>query len=200
MLSFLLAIGARLTASRDEEAGLIAAVARGERAPLRHLYDRLAGHALAVAMRVLGSRPEAEEVVQDVFVEVWTRAALFDATRGSARTWVLSMTRNRAIDHVRSRGASARMVDGVRAEAAVSPLGTTPLESAVARESREQIQAALAVLSDDQRQVLELGYFEGLSQSEISERLGQPLGTVKSRVRAALEKLAGAIAGRGSAS
>ena len=200
MLSFLLAIGARFTAARDEEAGLIAAVARGERDPLRHLYDRLAGHSLAVALRVLGSRSEAEEVVQDVFVEVWTRAALFDATRGSARTWVLSMTRNRAIDRVRSRGASARMVDGVRAEAAVSPLGTTPLESAVARESREQIQAALTVLSDDQRQVLELGYFEGLSQSEISERLGQPLGTVKSRVRAALEKLAGAIAGRGSAS
>ncbi|HWE31021.1 MAG TPA: sigma-70 family RNA polymerase sigma factor [Polyangia bacterium] len=199
MLSFLLAIGARLTAARDEEAELVAAVARGEREPLRHLYDRLAGHALAVAVRVLGSRPEAEEVVQDVFVDVWTRAALFDATRGTARTWVLSMTRNRSIDRVRSRGAAARLVDGVRGEAAVAPAGTTPLESAVSRETREQIQSALDVLSAGQRQVLELGYFEGLSQSEIAERLGQPLGTVKSRVRAALEKLAAAVAGRGGA-
>jgi RNA polymerase sigma-70 factor (ECF subfamily) len=201
VLSFLLAIGARLTAARDEEAGLIAAVARGERAPLRHLYDRLAGHSLAVALRVLGSRPEAEEVVQDVFVEVWTRAALFDATRGSARTWVLSMTRNRAIDRVRSRGASARMVDGARAEAEVaSPLGVSPLESVVQREAREQIQSALALLSDEQRHVLELGYFEGLSQSEIAERLGQPLGTVKSRVRAAMEKLAAALSSPSSSS
>jgi RNA polymerase sigma-70 factor (ECF subfamily) len=194
VLSFLLVIGARLTAARDEEAGLIVAVARGERDSLRTLYDRLAGHALAVAMRVLGSRPEAEEVVQDVFVEVWTRAALFDATRGSARTWLLSMTRNRAIDRLRSRGAAARVADGVRAEVAVTPLGSSPLESVVAREAREQIQAALAVLSTDQRQVLELGYFEGLSQSEIAERLGQPLGTVKSRMRAAMEKLAAALA------
>jgi RNA polymerase sigma-70 factor, ECF subfamily len=198
VLSFLLAIGARLTAARDEEAGLIAAVARGEREPLRLLYDRLAGQALAVAIRVLGSRPEAEEVVQDVFVEVWTRAALFDATRGSARTWVLSMTRNRAIDRVRSRGAVARMVDGVRGEVAVSSAGTSPLEGVEQREAREQIQTALEVLSAEQRQVLELGYFEGLSQSEIAERLGQPLGTIKSRVRAAMEKLATALASTSS--
>lgn len=195
VLSFVLAIGARLQQVRDEEAALLGAVARGERDPLRTLYDRLSGHALAVALRVLGSRPEAEEVVQDAFVEVWTRARSFDGARGSARTWVLSIARNRAIDRLRTRGANARMVDGVRNEGGGPERGATPLESAERRETRERIQEALAALPAEQRKALELGYFEGLSQSEIAERLGEPLGTVKSRVRAALEKLGSALTG-----
>jgi RNA polymerase sigma-70 factor (ECF subfamily) len=193
----LFSILARTLALRDEEAAHLAAVARGERAALRALYDRLSGHALAVALRILSSRPEAEEVVQDVFLEVWTRASLFDRTRGSARTWVLSMARNRAIDRLRSRGVAARAVDGIGAEG--RPAETTPLESAVQRQARERIQAALRELPPEQRQVLELGYFEGLSQREIASRLNEPLGTVKSRSRAALEKLARVLSAEGAA-
>jgi RNA polymerase sigma-70 factor (ECF subfamily) len=192
MLSILFAIGARSVAGRDDEASLLAAVANGDRAALRGLYDRLGGVALAVALRILSSRSEAEEVVQDCFVDVWTRARLFDPARGSARTWVVSIARNRAIDRLRSRGGQAKATDAARAEAAVSgaSTGATPLETAERRQSRDRIQAALGELPAEQRLVLELGYFEGLSQSEIAERTGEPLGTIKSRVRAALEKLA----------
>jgi RNA polymerase sigma-70 factor, ECF subfamily len=189
---------ARTLAARDENDALVAAVARGDREALRGLYDRLSGHALAVALRVLSSRPEAEEVVQDAFIEVWTRAAQFDAARGSARTWVLSIARNRAIDRLRSRGVAARVADGIRAEPIAS--GATPLENAVDRQARERIQAALRELPSEQRQVLELSYFEGLSQSEIAARLREPLGTVKSRSRAALDKLGRVLSPEGAES
>jgi RNA polymerase sigma-70 factor (ECF subfamily) len=192
----LFSILARTLVPRDEDAAHLLAIAHGERAALRTLYDRLGGHALAVALRILGARSEAEEVVQDVFLEVWTRASLYDPARGSARTWVLSMARNRAIDRLRSRGVAARVVDGVRAE--VRPAEATPLESVVERQARERIQAALRELPAEQRQVLELGYFEGLSQSEIAARLNEPLGTVKSRSRAALEKLARLLSAEGA--
>jgi RNA polymerase sigma-70 factor (ECF subfamily) len=199
VLSFVLALGARLVAARDDEAGLLTAVARGERASLRALYDRLSAHALAVALRVLGSRSEAEEVVQDVFMDVWARATQFDPARGAARTWILSMARNRAIDRLRSRGAAARAVDGAFAQALTAPVAdATPLEKAEQRQARERIQAALAELPPEQRLVLELGYFEGLSQTEIAERLREPLGTIKSRARAALEKLARVLTTEGA--
>ncbi len=193
----LFSILARAVGVRDEDAVCLEGVVRGEREALRAFYDRLSGKVLAVALRILGARSEAEEVVQDVFLEVWTRAGLFDAGRGSARTWVLSMARNRAIDRLRSRGAQARAVDGVRAEVRVEE--ATPLESVVERQARERIQAALRELPEEQRRVLELGYFEGLSQTEIAARLQEPLGTVKSRSRAALEKLARALSTEGAA-
>jgi RNA polymerase sigma-70 factor (ECF subfamily) len=190
VLSFFLAILAPADASDDVEAAWLARVAKGERVALRKLYDRLSGQVLAVALRIVGSRGEAEEVVQEVFVEVWTRAGLFDVARGRGRTWVLSIARNRAIDRLRSRDAAGRAVEGARAEARPEAPPVTPLETVEQREARQRIQAALAALSPEQRRVLELGYFEGLSQSEIAEKLGEPLGTVKSRVRLALEKLA----------
>jgi RNA polymerase sigma-70 factor (ECF subfamily) len=119
---------------------------------------------------------------------VWTRAALFDVARGRGRVWVLSIARNRAIDRLRSRDAAGRAARGAEAEPEPPPV--TPLESAEQREARQRIQNALAALSPEQRRVLELGYFEGLSQSEMAEKLGEPLGTIKSRVRLAMEKLA----------
>jgi RNA polymerase sigma-70 factor (ECF subfamily) len=195
VLSFLLAILQPANAGEDAEASLLSRVARGDRAALRKLYDRLSGQALAVSLRILGSRSEAEEVVQEVFLEVWGRAASFDVHRGRGRTWVLSIARNRAIDRFRSRDAAGRAVEGARAQSAPEPPAVTPLESAEQRETRQRIQAALATLSPEQRRVLELGYFEGLSHSEMAEKLGEPLGTVKSRVRLALEKLAQLIDG-----
>ena len=177
----------------DADGALLKAVARGDRAALASLYQALAGTALAVALRVLASRADAEEILQDTFVEVWTRAATFDPQRGGARTWVLSIARNRAIDRLRRRGAVSRMVTGAAAEP--TPTGATPLELVEQRQSRDEIKAALLELNPEQRQVLELGYFEGLSQSEIAARLQEPLGTVKTRVRAALQKLAALVPG-----
>ena len=192
MLSLLFAVGLR-PRPVDGDAELLARVARGDRAALAALYQALAGQALAVALRVLGSRADAEEVLQDAFVEVWTRARSFDAERGGARAWVLAIARNRAIDRLRRRGAVARLVTGAANEPTAS--GTTPLEMVEQRQARDKIQAALRELSPEQRQVLELGYFEGLSQSEIAARLDEPLGTVKTRVRAALQKLAELVPG-----
>jgi RNA polymerase sigma-70 factor (ECF subfamily) len=177
----------------DGDAELLGRIARGDRAALAALYEALGGQALAVALRVLASRSDAEEVLQDAFVEVWTRAKTYDPDRGGARAWVLAITRNRAIDRLRRRGAVSRLVSGAANEPTAT--GTTPLELVEQRQAREKIQAALRELTPEQRQVLELGYFEGLSQSEIATRLKEPLGTVKTRVRAALQKLATLVPG-----
>jgi RNA polymerase sigma-70 factor, ECF subfamily len=197
LLSFLLSIvlpSRRVAPRIDEEARLLERVQKADRKALRTLYHRVAGQATAVAVRVLGSQSEAEEVVQDSFVDVWGRAAQFDATRGSARAWVLSMVRNRAIDRLRTRGANSRMLDRVRSDGHVDhPRSPTPLEHAEQREARERVQQALTSLTAEQRHAIELAYFDGLSQSEIAARLGEPLGTVKSRVRAAMDKLASLI-------
>lgn len=192
LLSFLLAAalpsGSR---PREDEGALLARVAQGEEAALRALYDRCAGQALAVALRILASRAEAEEVVQDTFVDVWARSRQFDPARGGARAWLLAIARNRAIDKLRNRGAVSRMIDRAGDQAATDlPRSESPLESVEHREARDRLGAALLALSGEQRQVLELAYYQGLSQSEIAEQLGEPLGTVKSRVRAALAKLA----------
>jgi RNA polymerase sigma-70 factor (ECF subfamily) len=191
VLSFLLAMAVqpRRDTPVDEEAALIVRIASADRGALRKLYDRLGGQAFAVALRVLGSRSEAEDALQESFLDVWTRSARFDRARGSGRTWVLSIVRNRAIDRLRTRGAIARMTEKVDAEGAVTIRMATPLEEVEVRADRERVQKALQQLTDEQRRTLELAYFEGLSQSEIAERLAEPLGTVKSRVRAAMDKL-----------
>jgi RNA polymerase sigma-70 factor (ECF subfamily) len=195
VLSLLMAVGLRPRAVAAD-AELLRRIARGDREALGTLYQALGGQALAVALRVLSSRSDAEEVLQDAFVEVWTRAKSYDVTRGGARAWVLAITRNRAIDRLRRRGAVARMVSGAASEPVAQ--GTTPLELVAERQARDKIQAALQGLSPEQRLVLELGYFEGLSQSEIAAKLDEPLGTIKTRVRAALQKLATLVPGGAS--
>lgn len=191
MLSVILSFAASIVGRRDEHS-LIRAIADGDHEALRALYDRLSARALAVAIRVLGSRTDAEEVVQDVFVEVWHHAKTYDTRLGSPPTWILSIARNRSIDRLRSRGARARTVERVRQEP-LTQASSTPHEGAVERETRAAVQRALSTLSAEQRQLLELAYFNGLSQSEIADHLKEPLGTVKSRVRAALARLQGAL-------
>lgn len=186
VLPFLLAVLARATAAADEL--LFQRVAAKDAQALRTLYDRCSGAALGVALRILRSRTEAEDVVQDSFLEAWKRAQAFDARRGSATAFVLAIVRSRALDRVRARGSSDRAIASLgREEEAAVPL---PIESAEQRQDRDRLQAALATLPPEQRQVVELAYFEGLTQREIAERLSDPLGTVKTRARLALEKLA----------
>jgi RNA polymerase sigma-70 factor, ECF subfamily len=188
LLSFFFATGLSPATAADGDDSLLERVARGDRRALKRLYDRFAGQVLAVGLRVLGSRADAEEVTQEVFVEVWSRADRFDPERGSARAWLMGIARNRAIDRLRRRQADSRMAEAVRGEE--RPSGPGPLEDAEARELRERVRAALMSLGPEQRTTLELAYYEGLSQSEIAERLGAPLGTVKSRVRLAMDRLA----------
>jgi RNA polymerase sigma-70 factor, ECF subfamily len=191
------------TAGGDaQDLALVLRTARGDRQALRGLYERHASRAMALALRVLQRASEAEDVVQETFFEVWRRAPEFDPARGSPLAWIFTICRTRAIDHLRSRLAGARVLTQQEAD----PLVTgSPAESAEQRQARERIEAALMQLPAEQRRVLELAYFEGLSQSEIAGRTGEPLGTVKTRVRLGMEKLAGllseladtSIAGRG---
>lgn len=158
---------------------------------MRTLYERCAGRVWAVTLRILGSRPDAEEVLQEAFLEVWRRAREFDPARGGLETWVITIARTRAIDRKRALGTVARVVEEVATQP--PPASATPVDPSEAAEqgqAQARVAAAMRTLPAEQRLVVELAYFEGLSQREIAERTGDPLGTVKTRARLALEKLA----------
>lgn len=178
----------------SDERKLLSRVAARDAAALRTVYDRHAGKAMAIALRILRSQQEAEEIVQEVFLEVWKRAAEFDVERGTISSWIASIARSRSIDRLRSRGTADRTAASLAAEP--PPQTPTPLEDVEQRIWRDKVGAALNELPDEQRAVLEQAYFEGLTQREIAERTGQPLGTVKTRVRLALEKLQSLLGGK----
>jgi RNA polymerase sigma-70 factor, ECF subfamily len=171
--------------SNAQDAALVLAIARGDREALAQLYDHYAGILMAVGQRILHERREAEDLLHDVFLEVWRQAADYDAERGTVRAWLLLRMRSRALDRRKSAGY-ARVVS---IEERRVPEDTRVGEDPVLSPDREAVRRALAELPADQRQVLELGYFEGLSSSEIAARIDAPVGTVKSRVAAALAKL-----------
>jgi len=176
--------------ARDAEGEVIRRVEQGDANALRTLYERFAGRAMAIALRVLQQPHEAEEVVQETFLEIWKRAASYDPSRGAPAAWVATIARTRAIDRLRLRGSTARAV----AASAEPPLpARTAVEAVEQREARQIITAALLALPEEQRRVIELAYFQGLSQSEIADRTGEALGTVKTRVRLAMEKLSGLV-------
>lgn len=166
---------------------LLHAVARGDEAALATLYDRYASILLGLVLRILHSRGEAEDVLQEVFLQVWRRAHDFDESRGRAFTWLVTLARSRAIDRLRSLDARGRAATASAAEAS-EQVGDASLDALRAEQS-EIVRAALAQLSEEQRTTLLLAYQEGLTQTEIAERLKQPLGTVKTRTRAGLLKL-----------
>ncbi len=170
---------------------LIGGAAAGDRDCLAALYDRYAPALLAIGRRILGDRREAEDLLHDVFLEVWRQAGDYDESRGSVRAWLLMRMRSRALDR-RKAAVFAKRADLPAADAdAVADAGG--LEDPALAPDRDAVRRALAQLPAEQRQVLELGYFEGLSSSEIAERVRAPIGTVKSRVAAALSKLRQAV-------
>jgi RNA polymerase sigma-70 factor (ECF subfamily) len=184
-------------AENDGDAQLVHAIAAGDRHALARLYDRYAPILLGVAQRVLGERREAEDLVHDVFLEAWRQSETFDPERGSVRAWLLMRLRSRAIDR-RKAASHTRVVsleDGGLPEHQARAGADDPLLGP----DRTAVRRALAELPEDQRVVLLLGYFEGLSSSEIATRLGAPIGTVKSRVAAALARLRGVLGGERAA-
>lgn len=170
---------------RISDGALIERVIGGEESALAALYDRYSGMLHSMLVRILRDTQAAEEVLQDVFFHLWNNAAKFDSARGSLPGWLLVSARNRAISRLRRRIPSEG--DELQENAIALPFN---LESSVAQqELLGKVRGALANLPEGQRQALELAYFEGMTHSEIAERTGEPLGTVKTRLRSAVETL-----------
>jgi RNA polymerase sigma-70 factor (ECF subfamily) len=164
----------------DDLGGLIERTANGEEAALAALYDATASLVNGLALRVLGDRGSAEEVTGDVYLQVWRQAVRYDGTRGAPLAWLLTLTRSRAIDRLRT-GASQR--------ARTAPIEAALRVASAVRQRRQVVRSALTHLPAEQRRAIELAYFEGLSHSEIAATLGEPLGTVKTRVRLGMIRL-----------
>jgi RNA polymerase sigma-70 factor (ECF subfamily) len=179
--------------ARDQT--LIRAVAAGSGDAVADLYDRYGATVYGLALRVLGQPDLAEEVVQDVFAQVWREAARYDASRSTVAGWIVMLTRTRAIDRLRARRARPDLSAAApAAEAAALPAaGRTPESITLLAENIRQVRGALAQLPDQIRSLIELAYYEGLTHSEIAERTGIPLGTVKTRLRSAMGTLRSAL-------
>ena len=170
----------------DADRAVLVRLAEGELDALEHLYDRYKTMAYSIAYRITNDPTLAEDVVQEAFLGAWRNAARYIEGRGSVKTWLLSIVHHRAIDAIRRRRPTTELPDPI--EAAVPAALTMPDVWAEVSASldAETVRDALAVLSDVQRQAIELAYFGGLTQLEIAERTGTPLGTVKSRMRLGL--------------
>ncbi len=177
---------------------LLQQVAQGIESALGNLYDRYSASLYALAYRITGERADAEEVVLEAFAQMWRDATRFESERGSVIAWLTMITRSRALDLVRAKGRRHRLADSAAAaEPEASPAmggwDTNPAAAIDQEERRRHVAQALSELSPAQRQAIELAYYEGLSQSEIAERLHEPLGTIKTRVRLGMQKLRDAL-------
>jgi RNA polymerase sigma-70 factor (ECF subfamily) len=172
-------------------------LAAGRQDALAELYDRYAGLAYGVAIRVLGDPGRAEDAVQEAFMNVWSRAAGFDPGRGSMRAWLLTAVRNRCIDHLRGRGGRERREEELEPESVYALSPSDPWREVALSLERAAVRDAMASLPAEQRQVIEMAYFGGYSHNEISGMTRVPLGTVKGRMRLGLEKMGSYLRGRG---
>jgi RNA polymerase sigma-70 factor, ECF subfamily len=179
----------------SETSTLITRIAAGDRDAFSRFYDLLAPTAFGLIRRVLRDPEAAAEVLQEVFWQVWREAPQYDAGRGSPEAWLVMRAKTRAIDRLRSiRRRDRTFVAPV--DESVARSSDEPAENpAVVAEDRSLVQTALSQLPEPQRRVIELAFFDGLTQTEIATRLGEPLGTVKTRARLGLERLRGALRG-----
>ena len=178
---------------------MLAQAAGGDHAAFAKLYDRLSGPLYSLAIKMLGDANEAQDAVQDVFVQIWRRAAKYDSTQSSVFSWAMLMTRSRIIDRLRARGRRLRVVasstDDANAEAAAdASAAESAADIADRNEEAMRVRTVLDKLPTDQRQAIELAFFSELTHYEIAAELGQPLGTIKARIRRGLLKLRERIA------
>ncbi|TMK22343.1 MAG: sigma-70 family RNA polymerase sigma factor [Actinobacteria bacterium] len=174
---------------------LLERVTAGDHAAFAEIYRRYAPTAFGLAVRMLGERAMAEEVLQEVFLSIWRRAGAFDPARGSVRSWLFAQIHHRSVDVVRREEAERR-----RSQVSVTPAADDGSVDEVIEESwlkarRSHVRNALGSLSAEQRQMIELAYFQGMTQSQVARATGVPLGTVKSRTLAAMRRLRDALAG-----
>jgi RNA polymerase sigma-70 factor (ECF subfamily) len=163
--------------------------AAGDQSAMAQLYDESSSLVYSVALRMLGDAADAQEVTLDVYMQVWRTSATYDPNRGKATAWLVTLARSRAIDRLRSRGGrDRRELPILQSEEMRSDSASPELVTDTAQR-RRRIIAALATLSREQREAIELAFFSGLTHRELAERLGQPLGTVKTRIRLGMMKL-----------
>jgi RNA polymerase sigma-70 factor (ECF subfamily) len=192
----LIALGSMDAPSKPTGSGLdtdlLARVAAGDQGAFGRLYDQSSTLLFALAFRVLGDREAAADLLQDVYLEVWNKRVAYDADRGSPTAWLVTMTRSRAIDRLRSRTAKGHGVTDSLEQSPAMQLpdqNPSPLEASAGNEIQRLVGKALAELPPPQRQALELAYYQGLSHSEIAAKLNEPLGTVKTRIKLGMDKL-----------
>ncbi|HEY9655917.1 MAG TPA: sigma-70 family RNA polymerase sigma factor [Crinalium sp.] len=180
-----------VTEPPSHEAALLIRVAQRDQAALSELYDRYARVLYAVAFKSLRSAEESEEVVLDVFAQVWRTADRYDVDKGRVDTWLFMMTRSRVLDRLRTlqRVTKVTVASENFAEIQTPTPGVDPIENVLISERRDRVLAALSQLPEAQRQVIELAYYKGLTQSEIAAQTNLSLGTVKTRIRLGLSKL-----------
>jgi len=171
---------------------LLARVVKGDQQAFSQLYDHSSTLLFTLAVRILGNREEAAELLQDVYLEVWRKVSRYDVGRGTPVAWLVTLTKSRAIDRLRARASrsyqTANSVE-VGTVAEVADSGPSPFETQADQELRIAVGAAVAGLPQAQQQAIELAYYEGLSHAEIASRLNQPLGTVKTRIKLGMSKL-----------
>ena len=176
--------------NEESQAQLLRRIAARDRQALAEFYDQTAGTLFSTAIRILGDAHEAEEVIQDAFLQIWGKAARFDASLGAPFYWALSITRNRAIDRLRARQRRVRLADELHEAAAADSLPlASPFQSALSEEDLAAVRSAVSGLPGEQRQAIEMAFFGGLTHAEIADALHEPLGTIKARIRRGMLKL-----------
>ena len=184
-----------LIPEQETDREMLAQIARGDQRAFGLLYDRLSGPLYSLAVRMLGDSTEAQDALQEVFLQIWRRAAAYDVEQSSVFSWATLMTRSRVIDRLRARGRRLRVIvtstDDLTAE--VAPLAASGTESAADTVGRNEeavrVRSNLTKLPAEQREAIELAFFNDLTHHEIAAQLGQPLGTIKARIRRGLLKL-----------
>ena len=190
-----LAIDTAETRARDQDlVSLVELVATGDQSALATLYDATNRLIYSLILRVLSDVSSAEEVLVDVYTQVWRQAASYDANRGAPLAWMATIARSRAIDRLRSGWQDQRRKEPLEVLGDAPANAASPEETTAASERQRFVREALNLLTPEQREVIELAYYSGLSHSEIAEKLKQPLGTVKTRTRLGMMKLREALA------
>ncbi len=173
---------------------LLEQISNQDRDALESLYERYGRRVFSLAVRILSDSVSAEEVTQDVFMSVWRRGATYVSKKGKFTTWLFSIAHNRTIDELRKRRRDrSRTNDDIDDHLNLESSDVSPADATVAQSEYAKIRAAMENLPDEQKNVVELSYFKGLTQTEIADKTGQPLGTVKTRMRLALKKLRKAL-------
>jgi RNA polymerase sigma-70 factor (ECF subfamily) len=179
---------------QELQAELLRRIAAKDRDALNELYDQTARPLFSIACRMLGNVADAEEIIQDVFVQIWTKAAKFDAEKGQPFHWVLALTRNRCIDGLRARQRRSRIMVDMNGEPELDQaVELAPVDAPLMENDIAVIQSVVNNLPKDQRQAIEMAFFGGLTHQEIAESLNEPLGTVKARIRRGMLKLREAL-------